>query len=51
MERRKMLSSAEADRIRVTSIADVNACGTRSAVLKQNPRQVIQQNRRGKTVG
>jgi regulator of protease activity HflC (stomatin/prohibitin superfamily) len=37
MERRKMLSEAEADRIRVTSIADVERMRNEGAVLKQNP--------------
>src|SRR5216683_1282030 len=37
MERRKLLSEAEADRIRVTSIADTERMRNEGAVLKQNP--------------
>lgn len=37
MERRKMLSEAEADRIRVTSIADVERMKNEGAILKGNP--------------
>jgi regulator of protease activity HflC (stomatin/prohibitin superfamily) len=37
MERRKLLSSAEADRIRVTAAADFERMQGEGAVLKQNP--------------
>jgi regulator of protease activity HflC (stomatin/prohibitin superfamily) len=37
MERRKLLAEAEADRIRVTAIADTERMKNEGAVLKQNP--------------
>jgi regulator of protease activity HflC (stomatin/prohibitin superfamily) len=37
MERRKMLSNAEADRIRVTAAADAERMQSEGAILKQNP--------------
>src|SRR5258708_5422261 len=37
MERRKLLSEAEADRIRVTAVADAERMKNEGAVLKQNP--------------
>jgi regulator of protease activity HflC (stomatin/prohibitin superfamily) len=37
MERRKMLSEAEADRIRVTAIADAERMQKEAVILKQNP--------------
>lgn len=37
MERRKMLSNAEADRIRVTAAADAERMQSEGAMLKQNP--------------
>jgi regulator of protease activity HflC (stomatin/prohibitin superfamily) len=37
MERRKLLAEAEAERIRVTSIADTERMKNEGAVLKQNP--------------
>jgi len=37
MERRKLLAEAEADRIRVTAVADTERMRNEGAVLKQNP--------------
>jgi regulator of protease activity HflC (stomatin/prohibitin superfamily) len=37
MERRKLLAEAEADRIRVTAVADTGRMRNEGAVLKQNP--------------
>jgi regulator of protease activity HflC (stomatin/prohibitin superfamily) len=37
MERRKMLSEAEADRIRVTAVADAERMKSEAAILKSNP--------------
>ncbi len=37
MERRKLLSEAEADRIRVTAVADAERMKSEGAMLKQNP--------------
>ncbi len=37
MERRKMLADAEADRIRVTAVADAERMKSEGAILKQNP--------------
>ena len=37
MERRKLLSNAEADRIRVTAVADAERMQSEGAILKQNP--------------
>jgi regulator of protease activity HflC (stomatin/prohibitin superfamily) len=37
MERRKLLSNAEADRIRVTAAADAERMQSEGAILKQNP--------------
>jgi regulator of protease activity HflC (stomatin/prohibitin superfamily) len=37
MERRKMLSEAEADRIRVTAVADAERMKSEGEILKQNP--------------
>lgn len=37
MERRKMLADAEADRIRVTAVADAERMKSEAAILKQNP--------------
>jgi regulator of protease activity HflC (stomatin/prohibitin superfamily) len=36
-ERRKMLADAEADRIRVTAVADAERMSSEAAILKQNP--------------
>jgi regulator of protease activity HflC (stomatin/prohibitin superfamily) len=36
-ERRKMLAEAEADRIRVTAVADAARMSSEAAILKQNP--------------
>jgi regulator of protease activity HflC (stomatin/prohibitin superfamily) len=37
MERRKMLAEAEADRIRITAVADAERMKSEGAMLKQNP--------------
>ena len=37
MERRKLLADAEADRIRVTAVADAERMKSEAAILKQNP--------------
>jgi regulator of protease activity HflC (stomatin/prohibitin superfamily) len=37
MERRKLLADAEADRIRVTAVADAERMKNEGAILKQNP--------------
>jgi regulator of protease activity HflC (stomatin/prohibitin superfamily) len=37
MERRKMLADAEADRIRVTAVADAERMKSEGAILKENP--------------
>jgi hypothetical protein len=37
MERRKLLSAAEADRIRVTAVADAERMKSEGEILKQNP--------------
>jgi hypothetical protein len=37
MERRKLLAEAEAERIRITAVADTERMKSEGAVLKQNP--------------